>query len=233
MKKTKNIIVYSIIISTVLLLTACDEIIVKPVKVSYNQDAIAALLAKSSQIDELYYEEAYETAYYSGGVMITNISKVWFKDNMLKTEDEIMFFKDDQLLYTETVGELYNYTSWDNVKYYIGPYPEQAQLLALNYQDSMGLPRDQTILWYLDWVTLDINTVKEVIYEGQQCLIVEILKNRSGSTDVWLSLESGLPVKVVNNYNGNTTEREYLNINVGSGAVPDIALTVPPGAIIL
>jgi len=75
--------------------------------------------------------------------------------------------------------------------------------------------------------------LQEDIYQGEECLIVEILKNNSGSTQVWISKDSGLPVKIVNNYNGNTSTREYHSFKIGEGAVPDTALVIPSNAIII
>lgn len=197
------------------------------------ENDIPAIISQSSSIKELYYEEEPDSTVYSGGVKIESISKVWLKDSVLKTEDEISFYKDDELLYTETVGQLYNYDKLDHTSYYIGPYPEQANLHTSNFHENIGLPRDQTILWYLDRATLDLNSVQEGIHNEEECLIAEILKNNSGSTEVWISKISGLPIKIVNNYNGNTSVREYHDFKIGEGAVPDTDLLISPDAIIL
>ena len=217
-------------ICSLLFITACSGLVL-PVVDSDIKNDIPAIVSQSSKIKELYYEEIPEATFYSGGVMIESISKVWLKDSVLKTEDEISFYKDDELLYTETVGQLYDYNTLDRRSYYIGPYPEQSHLHTSNLQETIGLPRDQTILWYSDRATLNLNTVQEDIHEGEECLIVEILKNNSGSTQVWISKISGLPVKIINNYNGNTSVREYHGFKIGEGAVPDTALTIPPNAI--
>lgn len=227
----RKIFISFIAICIVLLITACSDIIL-PLEESNINTNIPAIVSQSSKINELYYEEMPETTFYSGGVKIETISKVWLKDSVLKTEDEISFYKDDELLYTETVGQLYDYNTLDQRSYYIGPYPEQAHLHTSTFQESIGLPRDHTILWYSDRATLDLNIVQEDIHEGEDCLIVEILKNNSGSTQVWISKVSGLPVKIVNSYNGNTTVREYHGFKIGKDAVPDSALAIPSKAIL-
>ena len=227
----RKIIFLIISLFALIFVTACSDIPVKPVIDNDIKTVLNSIVTESSKIGELYYEEVPETAVYSGGVKIENISKVWLKDSTLKTELAINFYKDDVLLYTETVGELYDYNSFDNIKYYIGPYPEQAKLHIVDFQDGFSLPRDQTILWYLDRTVFDLYTVSEGVHEGEQCLVVEILKNSSGSTHVWISIEFGLPVKIVNNYNGNTTVREYHSFKIGEGAVPANILTIPPHAL--
>ncbi len=226
----RRIIISFLTVCSLLLITACSGLLI-PVIDSDIKSEIPAIVSESRKIKELYYEEIPEAIFYSGGVQIESISKVWFKDSVLKTEDEISFYKDDELLYTETVGQVYDYETLDRRSYYIGPYPEQSHLHTSNFQETIGLPRDQTILWYSDRATLDLDTVQEDIHEGEECLIVEILKNNSGSTQVWISKISGLPVKIINNYNGNTSVREYHGFKVGEGAVPDSALTLPSNAV--
>ncbi len=226
-----KIIFYLVAICSLLFITACS-VIMFPVGDSAIVNEIPAIISQSSKIKELYYEEEPDATVYSGGVKIESLSKVWLKDSVLKTEDEISFYKDDELLYAETVGQLYDYDTLDHRSYYIGPYPEQANLHTSNFYENIGLPRDQTILWYSDRVILDLNTVKEDIHNEEECLIAEILKNNSGSTEVWISKVSGLPVKIVNNYNGNTSVREYHDFKIGEGAVPDSDLLISPDAII-
>jgi len=230
----RKIVFFFITIIGLLFITACNEIAVPAGDVN-NKIDIAAIVGTSAEINELYYEERPQSSFYSGGVKIENTSKVWLKENILKTADEISFYIDDELLYTETLGQLYDYNTLGYKRYYIGPYPEQAHLhtSAFNFQDSIGLPRDQTILWYSDKATHNFNMLQEDIYQGEECLIVEILKNNSGSTQVWISKDSGLPVKIVNNYNGNTSTREYHSFKIGEGAVPDTALVIPSNAIII
>jgi hypothetical protein len=97
----------------------------------------------------------------------------------------------------------------------------------------LTIPREQTILWYLDKVLPELSTVQEAEYEGELCFIVEILKNNLGSTKVWISSVSGLPVRIQNNYNGNTSERLYCNFKTGEGAVQPEDLAIPAGALIL
>lgn len=233
-------IVFSLIaIFSLLFITACS-VIMLPIGDSDSdsdidsdiRNDIPAIISQSSKIKELYYEEIPEAS-YSGGVKIESISKVWLKDSVLKTEDEISFYKEDELLYTEIVGQLYDYNTLDHRSYYIGPYPEQAHLQISTFQESNGPPRDQTILWYSDRATLDLDTIQEDIHEGEECLIAEILKNNSGSTQVWISKFSGLPVKIVNKYNGNTSVREYHGFKIGEDSVPDANLLISPDAIIL
>lgn len=227
----RNIIFSNIALFSLMFVTACSDIPVKPVVDNDSKAVLSAILIESSKIEELYYEEVPETFIYSGGVMIENVSKVWLKDHILKTELAINFYKDDTLLHTEIVGELYDYNSFDTTKYYIGPYPEQANIHIADFQDGFSTPRDQTILWYLDRTAFDLYAVQEGIYEGEQCLIVEILKNSFGSTLVWISTQSGLPVKVANSYNGNISVREYHSFKIGNGAVPDAILTIPAHAL--
>lgn len=226
-------IIWIIVITVILLNTGCDEIINQPLNQNEaDKHALAEILNHSKTIEEIYYEEKPQSTVHPGGVKIQSVPKVWFKNDILKTELAISFYKDESLLYTETVGELYDYNSLDQIRYYLGPYPEQANLHFSAFKDNMSLPRDQTVLWYLDWITVDLYTVEEGIHEGKECLIVEILKNSSGSTQVWISKTDGLPIKIINNYNGNTSVREYHSFRVGKDAVPDSALSIPADALI-
>lgn len=196
-----------------------------------NREALERILAESRSIDELYYEEVPQNILFSGGLRTENSTRVWMKGNVLKTEHVTNFFKDDELLYSETAGEIFNYDSFSKIRYYSGPYPEQAKNYYSRQEDSLNIPRNQTILWYLDRITPDINSIREITLGEDRCLRVEILKNNFGSTEVWISLESGLPLKIITTYNNNSSVREYHNFQIGPGSVSDDLLAIPPGAI--
>lgn len=204
-----------------------------PLPDNNNKEALERILSESLSINELYYEEVPQNILFSGGLRTENSTRVWMKGNVLKTEHVTNFYKDDELVYSETAGELFNYDSFSKIHYYSGPYPEQAKLYYNRQEDSLSIPRNQTILWYLDKITPDINSIQEIIQEEDHCLLVEILKNNFGSTEVWISLESGLPKKIVTKYNNNSSVREYHNFHIGSGSVAEDVLAIPPMAIII
>lgn len=219
-------------ICSIFLLTACSPADSQPVINNQITAHFKSILSGSIAINELYYEEAPVSSHYSGGIMIENSSRVWLKGNTLRTEQITKFYKNDKLLNSEISGNLYNYDQLEKKRYYIGQYPEQARAYSTDKQDSLTPPREQTILWYLDRIT-DLSSYTEEELEGEPCYIVEILKNNLGSTKIWISSSSGLPVKIQNNYNGHISERFYSNFKVGTGAVSEEELAIPEGALAL
>jgi len=223
---------FLVIILSLMLVTACnkqEEIHVPAIK-NENSQALEAILSWSKTINELYYEEVPAASHYSGGIKIENTAKVWLKDNILRTEQITHFYKDDSLIDSEITGEIYDYPALKKLRYYTGKYP--GQVLKLQPPEkTLVVPREQTVLWYLDRIEPDVHTVLNEEYEGKQCFIVEILKNDLGSTKVWICPSTKLPVKIVNSYNGNTSERKYCNFKIGNDSVSDQDLKIPKGAI--
>lgn len=221
-----------VIILSLLLVSACNkqgEIDIPAIK-NENNLALQAILSWSKTVNELYYEEVPVASHYSGGIKIENTAKVWLKDSILRSEQITRFYKDDTLIDSEITGEIYNYLMLKKSRYYLGKYPDQVLKLQPP-ENTLVVLREQTVLWYLDRIEPDVHTILEEEYEGKQCLIVEILKNDLGSTKVWICTSTKLPVKIVNSYNGNTSERKYCNFKVGKDAVPDQDLNIPKGAI--
>ncbi|HHV63873.1 MAG TPA: hypothetical protein GXX46_02170 [Peptococcaceae bacterium] len=218
-----------------LMLTACSSSppASTPVINNERKALLSQILAESKNITELYYEEVPVVSHYSGGIVIENTSKVWLKDNILKTEHITKFNRNNELLESEITGYIYNYDTLEHRRYYLGKYPQLAQSYSGRKVTEFLTPREQTILWYLDKIAPELSTLQEEEYEGELCFITEILKNNQGSTKVWVSSVTGLPVKIQNNYNGNISERLYCNFKTGEGAVRPEDLAIPAGALLL
>ncbi len=230
----KKIGVTFIIFLCMLFLTACSETDVQnmPALHNKNRDLLYEILSNARDIQELYYEEVPVISHYSGEITIENTSKFWFKGNIFKTEQITHFYKGNELIDSEITGEMFDYNSLQTKRYYLGDYPDHFRQQSPSQPKSLIIPRKQTILWYLDKVVPDISSFTETEYKGEQCLVVEILKNTLGSTKVWIGVSTHLPLKIVNSYNGNISEREYFNFKLGKGSVSEKDLEIPPGAII-
>lgn len=231
----KHIIVSVLALWGIFFLTACTaepggQI---PVLDKENSALLSKILSESTAINELSYEEVPVTSYYSGSLRIENKSRVWLKGKVLKTEHITEFYRDNQLVDSEITGELYDYDTLQKTRYYLGGFPEQAKAYLVDRQNSFVVPREQTILWYLDRILPESATFTEEVWEGETCLVIEILKNNLGSTKIWLSTEMGLPVKIQNDYNGRISERLYNNFQLGEGAVSAEDLKIPEGALTL
>ncbi|NLI90743.1 MAG: outer membrane lipoprotein-sorting protein [Peptococcaceae bacterium] len=221
------------ILISLLCLPACGSTITESIPVIQKESSpvLNNIIANSKTIEELYYEEKPVYSYYSGGIKIVNTSQVWLKDNVLKTEQITDFYKNDTLIDREISGRIFDYKTLNKKHYCLGKYAEQKNLKESLPKDTLIVPRDQTILWYLDRVIPDLSIIGEADYEGEKCLVVEILKNNLGSTKLWISKKRELPVKVENNYNGNISVREYCNFKVGKDSVSNNALEIPKGAV--
>lgn len=192
-------------------------------------------LQLSHNIQELYYEEVPTTIFYASGYKVENYSRVWFKENIIKTEYITRYYKEGNLVHKEITGEIYDYNTFKTIKYCLGkndPTSVYGSSANLSKEPRLKRPRSQTFLWYMDRINPDIHKIiEENMYKQEKFLVVEILKNNTGSTKVWISTVSGLPIKIVSNYNGHILKSEYQNIKVGEGAVPPESLTVPEKAV--
>lgn len=220
---------------SVLMLTACadysDHTSI-PALQNDNRTLLNKFVSESKKIDELYYEEAPIISHYSGGIKIESISKVWLKGGLLKTEQIALYYINTELIERQVLGELYNYNTLSRTRYYTGKYPEQIILSPKDNEYDIFIPREKTLLWYLDRIPPDISSISEGQYEGTKCLIVEFLQNSLGSTKVWISAKTGLPIRIVSFYNGITSERLYSNFSCGKDAVSDKDIQIPQDALI-
>jgi hypothetical protein len=178
-----------------------------------DKEIILNLIDKSKHQQEMSY------TLFMTGAGISSESKVWLKDNKLKT-DSVVNGQRAISIFDLTKGEVISYLPNENIatKLKMEEYQGQDNTTPLDYVQQLDKSNFRV-------------TGTETIND-MECKVISITSGEASFKE-WISTKTGMVVKVEEELNGEIITVEFKDTKIGSGTVPDNTFALPQGVEIM
>ena len=174
-----------------------------------EKEEIKALANKGKATKEMSY------TLVMTGAGLSSESKVWLKDNKLKT---------DSTINGQRTITLFDLTSGETISY----LPDDKIATKLKIEEYQGQDNITPIDYVRELDSSNFTLAGTETVNGMECKVIAI-NTGEASYKEWLSTEYGMVVKVEEEFNGQKVTVQFRNIKLGSGTVPDNTFNLPQG----